>query len=316
MTTPQNAGWRSRIEATYKAGDVEEIIDIWFYRPIGYALAVGAHKIDVSPNTISVIGMLVGMLGGHFFFYDNIYLNCLGILCWMAGQALDGADGQLARMSNRRSKTGRVLDGLSDSFKFLSVYVHIMARIFVATGSWWVFLVGFLAMWSHSAQSAFADYYRNLYIFFVYDPTKGELDQSERIVEEYRSFSWRKNFWKKFLWFFYIPYTNTQEKLSGTVEELREAALKRFGHEIPDEVKEEYRRRNKPNLMWLNSLTTNTRMLILYASLFIGNLWIYLIADLTWFNGVLLVLRARQHRINEEMMERVKRAASVEAESG
>lgn len=306
MTSNQKATRRSRIEATYKAKDVEEIIDIWYYRPLGYAIAVGAHKLGMSPNTISVIGMLIGMLGGHLFFYDDLTLNILGILCWMGGQAFDGADGQLARMSNKRSTMGRVLDGLSDSFKFLSVYVHIIARIFVATGSWIVIPIGLFAMWCHSAQSAFADYYRNLYLFFVYDPNRGELDHSDDIKKQYQNFSWRHDFWKKFLWFFYIPYTNTQEKLSGSVDELRQTAVDKFGTDIPQDVKDEYRKLNKPNIMWYNALTTNTRMLILYASLFIGNLWIYLVADLTYFNAVLLIMRFRQDRLNKKMMEVVR----------
>ncbi len=306
MTTLQNETRQTRIEATYKAKDVEEIIDIWYYRPLGYALAVGANKLGISPNTISVVGMLIGILGGHLFFYDDLVLNLLGVLFWMGGQAFDGADGQLARMTNQRSKLGRVLDGLSDSFKFLSVYINIVARIFVATGSPWVIVIGFVALWSHSAQSAFADYYRNLYLFFVYDPTKGELDQSAGIADEYAGFSWTQNFWKKLLWFFYIPYINMQEKLSGSVDELWEATLNKYGDDIPQGVKDEYRRRNKPNIMWYNALTTNTRMLILYGSLLVGNLWIYLIADLTYFNLVLLILRVRQDRINRDMLALVE----------
>jgi phosphatidylglycerophosphate synthase len=313
MTTHQKDSRRSRIEATYKAKDVEEVIDIWYYRPLGYAIAVGAYRLDISPNTISVVGMLIGMLGGHLFFYDDLLLNVLGILCWMAGQALDGADGQLARMANKKSTLGRVLDGLSDSFKFLSVYVHIAARIFVETGSPLILVVAFAAMWFHSAQSAFADYYRNLYLFFVYDPSKGELDESGDVSAEYRKLSWTQNFWEKLLWFFYVPYTKMQEALSGSVDELRQATLRKFGTEIPQSIKDEYRRRNKPNIMWYNALTTNTRMLVLYFSLFVGNLWIYIIADLTYFNLVLLVMKIRQKRINQEMMAMVTGHAPGEA---
>ena len=306
MTSSKAQSTRSRIEATYKAKDVEEIIDIWYYRPLGYAIALGAYKLDMHPNTISVIGLVIGMLGGHFFFYDDIWLNILGIICWMGGQAFDGADGQLARMTDKRSKMGRVLDGLSDSFKFLSVYIHLVLRIWFETGSALVFPIGFAAMWFHSAQSAFADYYRNLYLFFVYDPNKGELDHSEEISAEFAQFSWTKDFWKKFFWMFYVPYTKMQEKLSGSVDTLRETTMKRFGDQIPQSVKDEYRRRNKPNIMWYNALTTNTRMLVLYASLFLGNVWIYLIADLTYFNFVLFAMRIRQRRLNREMMEIVE----------
>ena len=40
MTEPEMTGRQSRIAATYKGLDVEEVIDIHFYRPIGYAIAL------------------------------------------------------------------------------------------------------------------------------------------------------------------------------------------------------------------------------------------------------------------------------------
>jgi len=303
MTNSGRNTAKSRIEATYKALDVEEIIDIYYYRPIGYGIAVAAHKMGLSPNALSVVGMVFGILGGHFFFYEDLGLNLLGIVFWMLGQAFDGADGQLARMANLRSRLGRVLDGLSDSFKFLSVYVHICLRLAFATGSGWVYVVGFLAAYSHSAQSAFADYYRNLYLFFVVDTRKGEIDHSETVSREYREMSWGSNFIEKLLWWLYVPYTRMQERLSGSLDALKEAASERFGDTIPEGIRQEYRRLNLPHLPYYNALTTNTRMMVLYAALLFGSLWWYLLFDLVVLNAVLVLMRLRQDRTNHVMME-------------
>lgn len=35
---------------------------------------------------------------------------------------LDGVDGQLARLTNRQSEFGKVIDGLADNVTFVSVY--------------------------------------------------------------------------------------------------------------------------------------------------------------------------------------------------
>ena len=56
-----------KVSETYKARDVEEIVDIYLYRPWGYALAVGAHKLKMTPNQISIIGMGVGIISGLLF---------------------------------------------------------------------------------------------------------------------------------------------------------------------------------------------------------------------------------------------------------
>lgn len=306
MTEPKQNGRQSRIAATYKARDVEEVIDIHFYRPIGYGIAVAAHKLGISPNALSVVGMFFGVLGGHLFFYEDLTLNLLGIVCWMLGQAFDGADGQLARMANLRSRLGRVLDGLSDSFKFLSVYIHICLRLAFATGFWWVYAIGFLAALSHSAQSAFADYYRNLYLFFVIDPRKGEIDRSDVVSREFAAMSWRTALVEKFLWWLYVPYTRMQERMSGSLDELKEAASERFGLEIPESIRNAYRSRNLPYLPYYNALTTNTRMIVLYCALLFGSLWWYLAFDLIVLNAVLLVMRVRQDRTNEEMLKIVR----------
>jgi len=316
MTEPEKTGRQSRIAATYKGRDVEEVIDIHFYRPIGYAIALGALKLGISPNTLSVVGMLFGVLGGHLFFYEDLALNVLGIVCWMLGQAFDGADGQLARMANMRSRLGRVLDGLSDSFKFLSVYIHICLRLGLATGFWWVYVLGFLAALSHSAQSAFADYYRNLYLFFVVDPRKGEIDHSDVVSQEYDEMSWRQRPIEKLLWWLYVPYTRMQERMSGSLDALKAAATDRFGDDISDPVKDEYRRLNKPHLPFYNALTTNTRMVVLYAALLFGSLWWYLIFDLVVLNAVLFAMRIRQDNTNRRMMEFLGAAPSDVAAPG
>jgi len=296
------------IAATYKARDVEEVIDIYFYRPIGYVIALASMKLGISPNALSVVGMLFGVLGGHFFFYNDLSLNVLGIILWMLGQAFDGADGQLARMANMKSRLGRVLDGLSDSFKFLSVYIHICLRLAFATGFWWVYLIGFLAALSHSAQSAFADYYRNLYLFFVIDPQKGEIDHSEVVSEEFRNMSWGSSPIEKLLWWLYVPYTRMQERMSGSLDALKEAASAQFRSHIPESIRQEYKRRNKPHLPFYNALTTNTRMVVMYAALLFGSLWWYLFFDLVVLNIVLVFMRVRQDRTNEELMDIIRSA--------
>ena len=102
-----------KVSETYKARDVEEIVDIYLYRPWGYALAVGAHKLKMTPNQISIIGMGVGIISGLLFIPQDPWVNAAGVFMWMLGQALDGADGQLARLANMKSRLGRMLDGIS-----------------------------------------------------------------------------------------------------------------------------------------------------------------------------------------------------------
>jgi hypothetical protein len=57
------------VGATYKAREVEETLDVWFYRPIGYQIARVAWRLGHTPNAVTALGGLLGILAGHLFLY-------------------------------------------------------------------------------------------------------------------------------------------------------------------------------------------------------------------------------------------------------
>ncbi len=282
-----------KVEETYKAKDVEEIIDIHLYRPWGYALAVAARRMRMTPNQISVIGMAVGVVSGHFFFYDRLTLNLLGIFLWMFAQALDGADGQLARMADMRSRLGRMLDGISDNVKFTSLYLHVGARLFVEYDSLWPIAAMFAAGIAHSYQSALADWYRNAYLHFVYGSGRAELESAEDIEAQYGALSWRADPLMKFLSWGYLIYTRRQARWGAGSLELIRIVGDRYGDALPDALRELYRTLNRPLLRYYNALTTNTRMVVLYALVLAGQLAWFFAFELVVLNLVMVLLITR-----------------------
>jgi hypothetical protein len=64
-----------QIESTYKDKDLEEFIDIYFFRPFGYLLARAAKSIKLKPNAVTVIGMILGVISGHLFYYSSMTIN-------------------------------------------------------------------------------------------------------------------------------------------------------------------------------------------------------------------------------------------------
>ena len=242
-----------RIESTYKARDVEEVVDIYLYRPWGYALAVLAHRLKMTPNQVTVIGMVVGSLAGPFFFFDDLGLNLIGIGLWMFGQALDGADGQLARMADMRSRLGRMLDGIADNAKFTSLYIALGLRLVTEMGTGWAFLIAVVAGVTHSYQSALADFYRNAYLFFVVNPQKAEQDSSKPLWKEYAALRWHRNPIQKLLMRAYITYTTRQERWCGGSLALQRRARRQMGGDFPEELRETYRRLNRPLLKYYNA---------------------------------------------------------------
>ena len=169
---------KSIVSATLKSKDTEEFLDILFYRPIGYVMALGFKALKFTPNAVTIISIFVGAAAGYFFYYNDLSVNVIGILLLIIAEAMDSADGQLARITNTKSRIGRILDGFGGNIWFLSIYLFLGFRLMNEGMSGWIFLLIILCGVSHSLQSAMADYYRNFYLLFVFGKDKSEMDNS------------------------------------------------------------------------------------------------------------------------------------------
>lgn len=291
------------VSATYKARDVEEIIDILFYRPIGYRLALAARALRATPNVVTVVGIIIGMTAGHFFFYDSLALNAIGMGLWVISNVFDSADGQLARMTGQATQLGRILDGFGGNLVFLSIYVHICLHHALTGGllGWWIFALAVGAGICHSLQSAMADYYRNAFLRYVVRKGREELDRSADVRTRYAAATWGGGFWNKLFLRFYLNYTVEQEAFSPAFQTMRDTVERSYGGNIPDRFAEEYRRLNKPLLQYYNFLTINGRVLTLFAFVLIGYPELFFVTEMTLFNLLLWGVLRRQEKNNRAL---------------
>ncbi len=296
----------SGIASTYKARDVEEGLDVYFYRPLGYVCARVAQRLGLSPNAVTLTSAAVGITAGHLFFYPSLRLNVLGMLLLVFSETLDSADGQLARLAGSFSPVGRILDGLASNLIFISVYCHLALRCAASLGPAWIAVLVLLAAASHSLQCAAADYYRNAFLHLVHGAGKAELDPHDRVVESYRRLAWRREPVRKLLLRLYVHYTREQELLTRSFLDLLRAV---DPGGAPDWLAGEYRQRSQPLIKYYNILTANTRMLALLAALLAGAPSAYLLFEIVPLNLLLLYVLARQNRGNRELTERLKAEA-------
>ena len=70
------------LESTLKSLDTEEFIDIHFYRPIGYQWALFFNKLGVSPNSITIASIFIGIAAGICFYFQSLAINVIGMLLW------------------------------------------------------------------------------------------------------------------------------------------------------------------------------------------------------------------------------------------
>src|SRR5205823_7906969 len=117
------------LEATYKLREAEGILDLYFYRKIGFPLARSFAKLKMTPTGVTLLGGVFGIAAGHLYFYRDLRLNVLGMVLHVCANLLDNVDGQLARLLNQKSRRGRVIDSVVDHIVFINIYVHLALRL-------------------------------------------------------------------------------------------------------------------------------------------------------------------------------------------
>lgn len=300
-----NRATKSDVESTYKARDVESILDLYFYRPIGFQLARFFAAIGFTPSMVSLVGAMIGVTAGHLYYYGDLRLNVIGMGLHVLTNALDNADGQLARLTNRGSLYGAIVDGFADYAVFLSIYVHLVLRHIAGGGSAAVWLLAIAAGVSHAVQSMMIDYYRNAYLQFVGGKRSADGNSSEAVRSAYAATSWRtplRNLGLRN----YLNYTSQQEAIAPNLLKLRLAVR----GAAPEWLAAEFREDCRPLIKWCNGLATNPRMLLLFALLLIGRPSWYFTFELTVFNALLMYVMWRHDAVFQSLLGRITTAAN------
>lgn len=293
-------GFWDEYRSTLKSSDTEEWFDLVFYRPLGYMWAKLAAKVGVTPNAITVASIFLGVGAGVAFYYNNFWINLVGVILLVWADSFDSADGQLARMTKQYSRIGRILDGLSGDLWFAAIYIAICLREnatseFFGAHPYLIWLIAVVTGICHGVQAASADYYRQFHLYFLKGEGGSELENSEQLIDKFHELSWRYNFWQKLVLAFYTQYTIGQEKRTPKMQELRHALRRVYGSRIPQGFRDEFRGLSRPLMKYTNILSFNTRAFALFISILVFQMpWLYFAFELTVLN-ILLIYMTRRH---------------------
>ena len=78
------------------------------------------HKLKISPNLLSVFGLILGIIAAVFIALDDLILAALFLL---TGAIADLFDGSLARKFNKETDFGAFLDSVIDRIQELSIFI-------------------------------------------------------------------------------------------------------------------------------------------------------------------------------------------------
>ena len=302
----------NELQATFKSQDTEEWLDIHFTRPLGLLWARFFNRFNIHPNVVTLLSILIGATAGVMFYYPDYTHTLIGILLLIWANLYDSADGQLARMTGKKTLLGRILDGFAGDVWFGFIYVAICLRLMPETAPWgspwgiWIWLLAsFSGFICHVKQAQLADYYRNIHLYFLKGKGGSELDNSAQQKATFRIMPWKGNIAQKIFLYFYGNYTASQESMTPCFQQFIRQVKARFGEEIPQQLRQDFRTGSRPLMKYTNILTFNTRAIVLYLSLLCMEPWIYFVFEITILNLVFFYMRSRHEQLCRTLNNRI-----------
>ena len=161
LVTPQAGHSVPPPDLAFKAYEIEELVDVYFFRRLGFLVARLAAALRLTPAHVTVFGALVGIAGGALLYDQRLGLYAFALL--ILHGIIDSADGQLARMTGQVTELGRVLDGVAGYLTHASIYVAIATGVMQGGGSGAILLWMVLAGIANAIQAQMYEYHRDNY---------------------------------------------------------------------------------------------------------------------------------------------------------
>jgi hypothetical protein len=207
--------------AEYKQGlksvAVEELFDLVFYRPLAFLFVKLICRTGVTPNQLTLLSMVFGVLGGASLALGTPGALAAGGVFFLLYNIVDCSDGQLARLNHSGTHLGRILDGVADYVVSLAAYLGIGIGFAGASDRpvlMWVLTA--VAGFSNAAQSGLLDFYRNRFLDATGVRKSVLVDEQQALREEYDGLRLRKGKGlEKFLIGTYLVYSRVQQRLTG-----------------------------------------------------------------------------------------------------
>lgn len=136
------------LEQNFKKGykTQGELLNSIFYRPLAYPFVLLSAKLKLTPNFVTFLSLLSGIVSAIFFGFGQVYY---GALFLFLKQYFDLVDGSLARLTKNFSKYGAMFDAIGDGVGSVAIMLGITIEQYLRLGTSIVFLYLVLALLSN-----------------------------------------------------------------------------------------------------------------------------------------------------------------------
>jgi hypothetical protein len=280
-----------------KPRELEDLLNRRLFHPISRRLAVLLSFTFVTPNMVSVTGALCVIAAGALYsFAGGAWAIALAFALHMLWHVVDGADGDLARLTGKASPVGEMVDGLCDYASHALIYLFLAIHLAEWIGPW-AYALGWASGLSRVAQANHAESQRRIYLWRAYGVPW--MQQARAAGDAaFRRRSILSGIGRAYLWLSeqLSPASAALDRAAG--EAARDpAARARFTRLC--------RATFRAPLFLQTQLGANPRTLLLGASMALGSpLWFFLV-ETTLMNVLLLASIRRQRAANRTLERRL-----------
>ncbi len=274
-------------KSSLKDTTAEEAVDLFLFRPVSFVIAMSIKKLPITPNHISLLSLVSGIVSGIFFSFGGKKNFIYGGLFFLLCHIFDLLDGMIARMKNNGTPLGRIIDGWVDYITAIAVYLGFAigltkGKFDLPLGPWPLMIIASVLLAIHSG---FIDYYRQQYL-------SGIIGKSNSINEDFQKFKLRYNdikdhngqYFEKLLLVTYLGYTKIQ--VTGTRDKTKKLKKKNTESE-------------KMLLIFWNMIGVSTHRVFLILSAFFYEPLIFFYYILGFANIMLLILYPIQWKVDK-----------------
>ena len=298
------ATFKELLKLSFKSEDTEEWLDVHFTRPIGLAFAMLWNKFDIHPNVITILSIFLGLGAGWMFHYTDLWSNVCGVLLLMFANFCDSTDGQMARLTGKKTLIGRMLDGFSGDLWFFAIYLGIVIRLWpqnipftdIQWGVWGFLLCALAGFGFHSKQSSLADYYRQIHLFFLLGKEGSELDNYQQQRQIYENLP-KGDLLARTFYYNYANYCKSQEQRTPHFQRF----FSQWKQQPSETVRQQLLAGSRPLMKYTNLLTFNARAITIYVTCLLDCPWVYPLVELTVFQAMYVYMHRTHERLCAEL---------------
>ena len=294
------AASRIEIEASIRPRELQDPLNLHFYHPLAARLARTLLPTGISPNMVSVGGAFALVLATLAFVGMHWPFNAsAGLALMMAWHVIDGADGDLARMTGKASATGELVDGVCDYFGNTFMYFAFAFSLDDTLGGW-AWALASAAGASHVLQTNHAETQRRLYAWRVYG--KPWIRRAAETGDEVFA---SRNWFTRWFGFWAVGYIWLSNRMSPSANPLDEALAEADGDRAA-RIRALIRAHSGLSLTLEKTLGANPKTFIIAASIALGGPVYYFLATMTALNLVLLVSIVHHKGVERRLADVIK----------